>query len=228
MDYARSELVDRLAASYVAGTLRGPARRRFEALLAAHPGLREATRQWEQRLMPLTQVLTPQRPSARVWSRIMARIDGTAAAPGRGWGASLAFWRGWAGVTSVGAVALVVALAMPSPVQPPVVVVLSAPQGAAAGTAPMIASISGDGRALVTRPIVNVAVQPDRSLELWAIAPGSPPRSLGVISPEGTTVVQRQEALAGADTLAVTVEAPGGSPDGKPAGPVVYAGKFSL
>ena len=59
MDYGRSELADRLAAGYVAGTLRGPARRRFESLLPAHAGLRTAVRDWQQRLMPLTATLAP-------------------------------------------------------------------------------------------------------------------------------------------------------------------------
>ena len=35
MDYGRADLADRLAADYVAGLLRGRARRRFEALLPA-------------------------------------------------------------------------------------------------------------------------------------------------------------------------------------------------
>ena len=42
MDYANPQLADQLAASYAAGTLRGPARRRFEALLPSHPALRDA------------------------------------------------------------------------------------------------------------------------------------------------------------------------------------------
>ena len=36
MDYARPALADALAAQYVAGTLRGRARTRFEALLPSH------------------------------------------------------------------------------------------------------------------------------------------------------------------------------------------------
>ena len=48
MDYARPALADALAAQYVAGTLRGPARRRFEALLPSHPALQAAVRQWQR------------------------------------------------------------------------------------------------------------------------------------------------------------------------------------
>ena len=44
MDYSRRDLADRLAAAYAAGTLRGPARRRLEALLPAHPTLRASVR----------------------------------------------------------------------------------------------------------------------------------------------------------------------------------------
>ena len=42
MDYGRADRADRLAAAYALGELRGRARKRFEALLPAHPGLRSA------------------------------------------------------------------------------------------------------------------------------------------------------------------------------------------
>ncbi|MBC7991924.1 MAG: hypothetical protein H7Z15_01600, partial [Rhizobacter sp.] len=70
MDYSRPELVDRLAAAYVAGTLRGAARRRFVSLMRSHPGLRSAVQAWEARLMPLTASLAPVPPPPRVWQRI--------------------------------------------------------------------------------------------------------------------------------------------------------------
>jgi anti-sigma-K factor RskA len=231
MDYARTALADRLAASYVAGTLRGPARRRFEALLPSHAALRAATRSWEVRLMPLTVVLEPEPPPPQLWERIRARIDSLEGiTPPPRLGARLAFWRGLAAFAGVAALSLAVLLARPGPVQPPIVVVLAATPaaGGAAAPAPFVASISADGRALVTRPLVEVGLQADRALELWAIPPGGAPRSLGVISPRGVTVVRRQQALSGADTLAVTLEPPGGSPSGQPTGPVLYAGKFTL
>ena len=54
------------------------------------------------------------------------------------------------------------------------------------------------------------------------------PRSLGVLPGGSGVVALRGKVLAGADTLAVTVEPAGGSPTGAPTGPIVYAGKFSL
>jgi anti-sigma-K factor RskA len=162
MDYSRPELADRLAADYVAGTLRGRARRRFEALLPAHANLRAAVHLWQERLMPLTAVIAPRRPSPRVWPRIEARIGGAArsappAAAAPGWWAQLAFWRGFSAIATVAAVSLAVLLASPGPTPPPIVVVLNAttpPAGTPEGgvvPASFVASISGDGRAVVTR-----------------------------------------------------------------------------
>src|SRR4249920_3122594 len=94
MDYSRPELADRLAAEYASGLLRGPARRRFESLLPAHPALRAAVRDWQARLMPLTADVEPVQPSAAVWRRIEASIHGTnsaAAAARAGWWRQLAF-----------------------------------------------------------------------------------------------------------------------------------------
>jgi anti-sigma-K factor RskA len=235
VDYGRTELADRLAAAYAAGTLRGPARRRFEALLPAHPALRDASRVWQERLMPLTAALPPEAPPPRVWQRIEARVDGpdaSGAPDSRATLASrLAFWRGLAGFASIAALSLAVLLASPSTVQPPILVVLSSTAPGVGGTTPasFVASISGDGRALVTRPLVQVGVQADKALELWAIPRGgAAPRSLGLISSSGATVVRKGQALEGAEALAVSLEPPGGSPTGSPTGPVLYAGKLTL
>lgn len=233
MDYSRTELADRLAAAYVAGTLRGPARRRFEALLPAHPALRAAVRAWQERLMPLTASVAPVAPPARVWARIEQRVGGSAPAPavpvGAPWWARLAFWRGLAALASVAAISLGVLLASPGPVQPPIVVVLNAtaPDGQG-GVIPasFVASISGDGRAVVTKPLMNVAMANDRVLELWAAAGKNPPRSLGLISAQGATVVRRAQLPPGTDHLAVSLEPPGGSPTGAPTGPVLAVGNL--
>ena len=228
MDYGRPDLADSLAAEYVAGTLRGGARRRFESLLPAHALLREATRVWQERLMPLTASIAPVQPSAEVWRRVSQRIGGEVAEAGA-W-QRLSFWRGLTAVASVAAIGLAVLLANPRALPPPVVVVLAATSAVPGGVqaASLGASISGDGATLVTRPIVPVSVQADRSLELWAVPKDGAPRSLGVLPGGSGTVALRGSVLAGVDTLAVTIEPLGGSPTGKATGPIVYAGKFSL
>jgi anti-sigma-K factor RskA len=242
MDYSRPDLADRLAADYVAGTLRGPARRRFEALLPAHANLRAAVQAWHEQLMPLTASIPPVQPPPEVWQRIEARLDAraargrpstpaaAAAAPLASWWAQLAFWRGLSAFATVAAVGLGLLLAVPEPSRAPVIVVLNA---AAAGDAPgvpasIIASISGDGRALVTRPLLNVNVEADRALELWAVPPAGAPRSLGLISAAGATVVRRDQILEGTAALAVSLEPRGGSPTGAPTGPILYVGKLTL
>ena len=236
MDYSRPELADRLAAAYVLGTLRGQARRRFEALLPAHPTLRAAVRAWQDRLMPMTAGLEPVAPSPQVWQRIQARIGGASAAPAptpaARWWAQLAFWRGFAALASVATVSLAVLLANPTPALPPIIVVMNATAapGAAAGAvtpASFVVSLSGDRRTAVARPLVNVTLEPDRVLELWAAAGSNPPRSLGLISASGATVVGRTTLPPGTDHLAVSLEPPGGSPTGAPTGPVLYVGKLT-
>lgn len=240
MDYSRPELADRLAAEYVAGLLRGRARRRFEALLPAHPTLRGAVRAWQDRLMPLTEVVGAQTPSAEVWKRVEARIHGNSAAmasapaAAAGWWRQLAFWRAFSAVAGVATVALALTLANPAPALAPIIVVLSAAApapGSPAGAvvpASFVASITADGRAMVTRPLVNVAMQADRSLELWSLPASGAPRSLGLIAADKASVVQRGKVLEGTDAFAVTLEQAGGSPDGKPHGPILYVGKLAL
>jgi len=236
MDYANPQLADALASQYVAGTLRGRARRRFEALLGAHATLRAAVRRWQDRLIPLTAVLAPQTPPLRVWQSVERTLWPQLAAPAamQPWWQRLVVWRAASGAASMAAFALAVLLALPTVQAPPIVVVLQGTGDAAQPPGSFVASFSADGRALVTRPLTPVALESNRVLELWAVPPQGAPRSLGVISTNGVTVVPRdklpQQVLDAARTsaLAVSVEPPGGSPTGAPTGPVVYAGKLTL
>ena len=231
MDYGRPQRADALAAQYVAGTLRGAARRRFETLLPSHPALQSAVAQWQDRLIPLTGALQPQQPSAAVWRAIEQRLWPTAAV--QPWWQRLGLWRALSAATMAAVVGLTVLVITPPPAQAPVVVVL---QGTGADTAvggTIVASLSGDGRAMVTRTLTPVSLTTDRVLELWSVPPQGNPRSLGLITANGATVLDRSKLPAtllkgGTAALAVSVEPPGGSPTGVPTGPVVFAGKLQL
>ena len=235
MDYSRPELADRIAADYVAGTLRGAARRRVEQLLPAHPMLREAVQRWEAGLMPLTASVAPQKPSPAVWQRIVSRIGGApVAVADTPWWSNLSLLRTLSFLSVVAVVGLSAWLSNPPPAQPPLIVVLNSttptdtlPAGTTAPPA-IIASISGDGKAVVTRTLVDVGGKADRSLELWAIPGSGSPRSLGLIAASGASVVKQRKLPPGTAALAVSLEPSGGSTTGAPTGPVLYVGKLAL
>jgi len=204
MDYARLPLADRLAAEYVLGTLRGPARRRFEALLPAHAGLRAGVAAWQSRLAPLAAAIDPVEPSESVWPALERRLfaaAGPAAAPG-GWWQRLALWRGVAALATVAALGLGVVATQAPPVAPPI------------------------QRALVLRPIGPVPLAAGRALELWSVPGQGAPRSLGLVSAQGATTVLRTRLLEGTAAFAVSLEPAGGSPTGAPTGPVLSVGKL--
>ena len=64
------QLLDRIAASYALGALRGGARRRFETLARENPRVRAAALLWQGRWSALPELQTPHTPDAAVWIRI--------------------------------------------------------------------------------------------------------------------------------------------------------------
>ncbi len=224
MNYRDPELLDRLAAEYVLGTLHGRARRRFERLMATSPALREQVDAWQDRLAPLADQLTAVTPPGRVWRRLQGRLWGRSAGASAGW-----LWRGWALTASL-LLAVVLVVQWPFPEvpapQPEVVVsdriaVLRDEEGAVLWTVhadPVRGQLS-------MRTPDGVPVEADHVHELWLIPPDQDPVSLGVLPAEGRLQVSMAprivELLMRSEALAVSVEPPGGSPTGLPTGPVV-------
>ena len=108
------ETLQRLAANYALGTLRGGARRRFENMARAHPDIRAAVLAWQTRFSGMTELQQAVPPEPEVWARIHnlvradieaarmrhARTAGTPSSrtvvtPARpeGWWRSLVVWR---------------------------------------------------------------------------------------------------------------------------------------
>jgi len=78
MNYDDPELLDRLAAEYVFGSLSSRARRRFERLCQRLPAAEKAVLDWQRRLMPLSDSVPSERLPARVWDAIDERTGGRA------------------------------------------------------------------------------------------------------------------------------------------------------
>ena len=217
-----------LAAEYALGTLRGPARRRFERLMAQRADWREEVERWSHQLAGFAARVPEVEPAPAVWPRIRDRIE-----PGRSRSPSAVprWWRALAAVTSLAAIVLAVALisVQQPPVFAPQVAVLKDDQ---ARTGWVVSVAPGkSGRPELRALVEGAAPIPDRVFELWALpGAGAPPVSLGLLPAQGEAVLSVSEQvrplLEQGAALAVSLEPPGGSPTGQPTGPVLYQGKL--
>ncbi|UWF48891.1 anti-sigma factor [Pseudomonas sp. N3-W] len=222
MNYQTPTLRRALAADYAIGLMPAAARRRFEQLLLDDAALRAELAQWQETLASLTDALPEQPVPDHVWHGITARIDPQVLhVP-----AKRPFWN-WLRVTAA-VCSLVIAVALG---------VLynrdTARYSATLLTADAQPALKVEAHAnyLNVEPLTLAAVEPDRSLELWAIAADGKPVSLGVIPAGGKGKVELNEvqrALIGKPiALAVSLEPKGGSPTGQPTGPVLYQGALA-
>ncbi len=216
MNYEHPQLREQLAGAYVLGTLRGPARKRFERSCAASLSLRAAVRRWEDQLMPLVRDLVPVVPSARVWEEVSRRTGGR---PSKGYRAS---WR-WPLVAAVAACLLVtVSIRL---LYPPYQDVAAVGQDKAHPLWKV--SRSKDSSSVSLRALQPVQSNPRLAYELWALpGDGKPPVSLGLLPRSGSVEralnASQRIALRNSVHLAVSLEPAGGSPTGSPTGPVVF------
>jgi len=219
MNYENPELLDRLAAEYTLGTLRGTARRRFERLCAQSEAARRALWRWEDDWTPFSRALTPVQPSPQVWAGVSRRLFGSDARV-----AGTRRWRGWqlAAAAAVVAVALIVGLLVR---QPPVPLQTFAVLGTDSAHPLWQLERPKTLEALTVRVVGTVQGVPGKDYELWALPKGGQPVSLGLLPATGTFAHALSEpqraALRAADKVAVSVEPTGGSPTGSPTGPVI-------
>lgn len=218
MNYRDPQLRARLAADYVAGAMRGGARRRFEGLMAADANLRRQVREWEADIYPLLWALPTRTPPRRVWRAIRARLH-----PATSWWQGLAFWRMLSGALAALLIAGVIIYPMQvdRAAQAQLMAVLQNPQAQAMLV--VRADAAGMLRVHTLQDLAPFAG--DRALELWAIPPGQAPQSVGLVSPAGLSALKRAQGLAGVKQLAVSLEPPGGSPTGAPTGPIIMTGE---
>ncbi len=196
------------AAEHAAGLDEGDARAASRRRMASDPDFRAEVADWERTLVTFVDEVAEVAPPRRVWRRLRTRLF--AGAPSLR--ARLAPWL----LAGAAAAALAVAV-LPLPV----------PDGGE-GTA-IVAEIATEGDALRVLAAYDPAAgafrvrrlagaaPPGRDLELWAIAPGEAPVSLGVIEEDGRAPLPEslRDDVASL-TLAVSEEDVGGSRTGVP------------
>jgi anti-sigma-K factor RskA len=217
-----AELLERLAAEYVLGTLRGAARRRLERWRRSSTRLDDYCHFWEDRLMPLVQELPPRAPPEHLWRKIEERLGLKPSTPQRPLLKELAI---------AASVLLMAALA-----------VLMLARTLAPGRAAEVATVSSSGALLWQVEVFNRGGAPQRlairasrgaqaphgrDYELWALPDGGKPVSLGVLPYRETSThpvlsALQMQAIATSRQLAVSLEPSGGSPTGQPTGPVLF------
>jgi anti-sigma-K factor RskA len=248
------ELLDRLAASYALGTLRGPARRRFEAIAREQAVVRAAALIWQSRLSSINELQTSVQPSPAVWTRIdnllqaelarkaMGSIQATAAVKptfrGSDWLQSLLVWR-FATVAGVLAtiVAIATGLATSDNLQGQMAQLKaqlqSAPQvqyvavlADAQSAASMLVTFDPKSEKLVLQRVGAYREADDKSLQLWALPRSGGPKSLGVLTQEKVLRLSATEGdVREVPTLAISLEPKGGVPsETGPTGPVLFKG----
>jgi anti-sigma-K factor RskA len=233
---------DIAAGEYALGTLDPSERAAIAARRLREPELDAAIRAWEERLAPLAEAVPPIDPPRDYFSDIQARLrapapaatrirppapdDGVATLRG-----SLARWR----AAAIGAASLAAMLAIGFVARETTretapreyVAVLQKDPGSPA----FAVTVNLDTREMTVRPVAAPAPA-GKSYELWIINQDKlgAPRSLGVIDAANVTRANKltafDPAVVADATYAVTIEPPGGSPDGKPSGAPVWVGKL--
>jgi anti-sigma-K factor RskA len=203
-----------LAAEYVLGTLPLPERLAAEAMIASDVAFAALVEQWRDRLAPLNDAYGEAAPPPDLLGRIEARLF---PAPERrrrpGW-----IWGAFAGIAAA-AVAAVVFTAILPPAEAPGAISAEL----TAENQPLVIAARFDPAAgeLTAERSAGPAAGPGSDYELWLIPKDQAPISLGIVRDAALRVALAD--LPSGATLAVTLEAAGGSPTGQPQGALLVA-----
>lgn len=222
------------AGEYVAGLMSEEERAAFERRTTADSEVRRAVADWRRRLLPLDEAAPEIAPSAMLWPAIEQAI-GTAPAiakmgiAGRlagAWADARIMRAAWLGAMAIVLVLAASLLMQPfrQPVAPAVVAVLNPPDSQVAA---VVVEAFADGRIRVV-PLRPIEVPAGRTLQLWTLwdrATG--PRSIGLMADfRGRDYWTSGLPVPVPDQLyEITLEPAGGSPTGRPTGPVLFIGR---
>ncbi len=229
--YQHPSTIEQLAAAYVAGTLRGKARHRFEAVMRRQPALVAAVNDWTDRLAPLHRALPAQMPNAALWDKIMKATDTVPAPVAPSW------WRRLLAPAPAGALAvgLLVGALAPAVWQAHVAYQsdMELPDsyvgvlGTAQGQPGLIISSLRRGKVVDIKQVTPVVVPVGQTLYLWRIDKTGAVAALGPMPSGKWTHLALSETAEQvffpAVELAVSLE-PLGTQPSAPAQPFLYRG----
>jgi len=223
VNYDRAELLDRLAAEFVFGTMSGRVRRRFQRLRAHLPAADAAATAWEARTGALARSVPPVAPSPELWSAIDRRTGGTGTEVAPAAKSTAIGWWAWAlpltGLVfgMIGTFAFV--RLAPDALVPIDQIVQERgilPQSYvglltdSTGAATILASSTRQGRTMSIKVLRPIDVPAGKVLALWALPRGGEPFPLGVVPREGKDSFEMpdtsEKLLSNVPRLAVSIE----------------------
>lgn len=248
------DLLDRLAASYALGSLRGGARRRFETMARDDTSVRAAALLWQTRMASMTELQPPaEAPHPAVWNRIenlvLVDLEREAALKRRptsleipstltGWWQNLALWRSASAAGALATVLAVVTVAslrddlngqineLQAQLQAAPVIEYVAVLNDDQARAAMLVTFDPKNSRLTLQRVSGFRETADKSLQLWALPQSGAPRSLGVLTQERLLqLTTDQRVVDETPALAISLEPRGGVPsETGPTGPVLFTG----
>jgi anti-sigma-K factor RskA len=228
----RDENEKTLAAEYVLGLLEGEDKTEAERRLTSDAAFARDVETWRTRFMAFDDATEPRPASDALWRKIEAAIQAPARTPAtqsawsRLWG-NIGVLRAATLAASFAAILFAVGLGVAirkAREQPVMVAVLMD------GTRPgAVVHAFADGRVVLV-PLTTINVPEGRVLEVWTLPSRERgPVSVGLMSQARTLQLNLKDLTAPrVDQLfEITLEPAGGSPIGRPTGPVLYKGTTS-
>jgi anti-sigma-K factor RskA len=221
---------DLSAAEFALGSLDEAERAALAARRQREADLDEAIIAWERRLAPLAEAIPPIDAPRDFFADIERRLDSAAGAEDVvDLTRRLSRWRAAAIAATSIAAALAIGIGLRENMRVATPHEFVAVLQKSADAPAFIVTVNIDSRSLTVRPVA-APPQPDKAYELWIIdAKLGAPRSLGVLDQKSATAPSLSAydpAVVENATYAVTIEPPGGSPNGKPSGDPVFVGKL--
>lgn len=246
-DLSEGQELDMLAADYVMGLLDASGEAAAEARLEHDDAFQNAVNHWRKRLADFDMSAAPTTPTAQLWQRIAqsTRSDRSAAVPAGMRGAmrgatlwhNLRFWRvtGLVGtaaavifaVLAIGSISTskhlrrdLIALAQR---KPQFVAVLVSDQTREVGA---VVNAFANGRAELI-PLKAIDVPPGRVLQVWTLWDRTAgPKPIGLTSQSRVLTLDLDELpeTTPGQLFEITLEPEGGSPTGRPTGPILFKG----
>ncbi len=219
-----------MAGEYVLGLMDDAERADFETRLATDAELRRLVSAERERFLELDLTATGPPPSDGLWQRIEQGVASTTSnvvdldmrraqstRPSR-----RGFWQGFAAASVLGLIATGVTYMRVVPPPPRLVVVLLNDQAQ-----PVSIVETLDDKRIRVIPLTAIDVPADRTLQVWTLPdPATGPVSMGLLETVRATLLEgpvlptpRPDQL-----YEITLEPAGGSPTGRPTGPIIGKG----